>query len=327
MSHKPEIKVQFHPLYELVLSLTCYINSRFYKNSDLGLKWVKEVKKQLSPELLDELHSKAFLTAHDFYYPITYLRDWDAQLGMEEVIEQLCSISKEEIITYIRSLGINEGNVNLAGIKDFNGYIEKIIASQKYMHQVLIMWYEDYFSGLDQRILQALKDEASKQQLVTRQMLEANSTVQEIIEQVTGGLNMEGVEDTDLVLLTPQYHAKPINMYNRHPRCSSFAFPVDVTLERDPDKPSPELERMLQAISDNTRLRILKFLQDEPKSFTEIVHHTGLAKSTVHHHTVILRASGLIRVKIGARRGETFELRQDAINLLPQLLHAFFKDK
>jgi len=79
------------------------------------------------------------------------------------------------------------------------------------------------------------------------------------------------------------------------------------------------------ALSDESRLRILRFLASGSRDFTEIVRFSGLAKSTVHHHLVILRAAGLVRVLVrhSGDSAETYELRPYAIDTLGEQLRAF----
>jgi DNA-binding transcriptional ArsR family regulator len=50
-----------------------------------------------------------------------------------------------------------------------------------------------------------------------------------------------------------------------------------------------------KALADDKRLRILKLLAGSDMTLQQLSDAVGLAKSTAHHHTVILRSAGLIR--------------------------------
>ncbi len=55
------------------------------------------------------------------------------------------------------------------------------------------------------------------------------------------------------------------------------------------------LERVMKAASDGTRLRILNLLGPGPLCVCEIVEAVGLSQSTVSRHLAILRDAGLIQ--------------------------------
>lgn len=59
------------------------------------------------------------------------------------------------------------------------------------------------------------------------------------------------------------------------------------------------------------------------RSFTDVVRKTGLAKSTVHHHLVALRASGLVRVHHDAANAVGYSLRAGALDDLDARLTSF----
>jgi DNA-binding IclR family transcriptional regulator len=68
----------------------------------------------------------------------------------------------------------------------------------------------------------------------------------------------------------------------------------------------------------------LRFLATGPRSFTDVVQVMGLAKSTVHHHMVVLRAAGLVRVHHGGEKATTaYSLRPGAVDQLRDMLRAY----
>ena len=56
-----------------------------------------------------------------------------------------------------------------------------------------------------------------------------------------------------------------------------------------------------------------------------MVQFSGLAKSTVHHHLVVLRSAGLVRVHAyqGGGLTDTYSLRPHALDDLDRRLRAF----
>ncbi len=62
-----------------------------------------------------------------------------------------------------------------------------------------------------------------------------------------------------------------------------------------------QTERLLKAVADGTRLRILKMLEPGPLCVCQIVAALGLSQSTVSKHLSVLSAPGLIEDE---RRGK-----------------------
>jgi DNA-binding transcriptional ArsR family regulator len=127
------------------------------------------------------------------------------------------------------------------------------------------------------------------------------------------------------VLLVPQHHCRPINLYEHFKNMYVYGYPVDV-FPVEPGAPPQALTRLTAALADSSRLRILRFLAGAPRTFTEVRKETGLAKSTVHHHLVTLRAAGLIRVQDLADGSARYSLRPAALNLLGARLGAYIEE-
>jgi DNA-binding transcriptional ArsR family regulator len=74
--------------------------------------------------------------------------------------------------------------------------------------------------------------------------------------------------------------------------------------------------RLTRALSDETRLFILRLLTGKQLNFTEIVKEVGLSKSTIHYHLISLRAAGLVIVHTTGKSA-SYSLRLEALNGLP----------
>jgi DNA-binding transcriptional ArsR family regulator len=85
-----------------------------------------------------------------------------------------------------------------------------------------------------------------------------------------------------------------------------------------------------KALSDERRLRILRRLSEEEASLDDLVDLLGLSKSTVHHHMSVLRAAGLVRVRINgnhheAKETKTYTLRTQALDNAGAFLDSYVK--
>src|SRR5204862_3211157 len=86
---------------------------------------------------------------------------------------------------------------------------------------------------------------------------------------------------------------------------------ADESLGIDRTAPPVHLLRLHKALSDERRLRILRLLGERDMNLQELSDELGLAKSTTHHHTVVLRAAGLIRTSTTVEN--RYSLRREAL--------------
>ncbi len=60
-------------------------------------------------------------------------------------------------------------------------------------------------------------------------------------------------------------------------------------------KRAPQPARVFAALADETRLSIVRLLQEGPKHVDELVRALALAQSTVSHHLKVLKDAGLVQ--------------------------------
>jgi DNA-binding transcriptional ArsR family regulator len=301
------VEVDSAPAYELGMSLMAFLSREDQRILELGPGWVKHVREQLHPDLLAEL-AGSWDQHCVFQVPIDLLvwrcpadRDaagflrWFGALSAGALYEQLAPYVRPEDTATLQNLGALQ---------------------ERYM-RALTAWHEQYFRGIDPAILSGLDAEA----VARRQQLETMAPT-DVVETATCGVRLEPRPGLDTVLLVPQYHFRPWNSKSLWRGLRIMMYPADV-LPPVPGEPPVGILRQARALSDESRLRILHFVATGPRSFTEIVQHTGLAKSTVHHHTVVLRAAGLVRIHDSGDASTTYSLRHGAIDELGSRLHAF----
>jgi DNA-binding transcriptional ArsR family regulator len=186
--------------------------------------------------------------------------------------------------------------------------------------EILAAWDREYFSSVDPDILAGLQAEADAK----RKLIETMRPV-ELIELATEGLVFEPDNHIECVLLVPQYHHRPWIIYDRFGPIQLYSYSADV-VPRAPGEPSPGLLRVARALSDESRLRMLHYIAESPRTRNELARLTGLSRSTVHHHTVSLRAAGLIRVRDAGEKNSTYSLRPGAEDSIAARLRAFLGD-
>lgn len=104
-----------------------------------------------------------------------------------------------------------------------------------------------------------------------------------------------------------------------------LGYPVsDDILEADADAPPQWLVKLHKALGDDRRLRVLRTLAEGDASLAELADTVDIAKSTLHHHLMLLRSAGLVRVHVGDDK--RYSLREetlgDAASTLDHYIHA-----
>jgi len=308
------IKNDYSPVYELYISLKAFVESRRHALIDLGKDWAIKVRHGLEKDFLAKLgHIK-----HDLRFPIivpslvwktptTYRQDVGAYLNW------LSSLSANDVFSLYQASARAE---ILNRCPDFQQARDQMV-------EVLNLWYEQYYSSVEPELAPRLAEIAERQKTAAQ-----GANPEDFIEQLTFGLRMQPILTTRTVVLIPQYHYSPWNVYDLIHGSLIIYYPANIDTS-EPGKPSLSLLRLTRALSDENRLRIMRFLSEGQRSFTEVVRFSGLAKSTVHHHLVALRASGLVRILVAdGNPGNTdrFTLRPGVAEYVAEQLGGYLSE-
>jgi DNA-binding transcriptional ArsR family regulator len=151
---------------------------------------------------------------------------------------------------------------------------------------------ESFFREEEKRIAPAL-DGA----LRDAQRLSASRTAVDLLEELTQGLRLGHLLDRACLLLVPCYWCSPRIIHGALGEgCRVILFgarPADASLVPGDEVPA-SLILALNALSDTTRLNILRLLRDESLTQAEIARRLRLRASTISHHLKSLRIAGLI---------------------------------
>ena len=100
---------------------------------------------------------------------------------------------------------------------------------------------------------------------------------------------------------------------------------ADEALDIDPLAPPRRLIKTAAALGDELRLRILRVLQGEELSASEIAERMAVERTSLHHHLGILRSAGLVTIRDEGERGWRYALREDAIAGLGVEVESFLR--
>jgi DNA-binding transcriptional ArsR family regulator len=168
---------------------------------------------------------------------------------------------------------------------------------------VLAGWYEQVFPLIaPEDPTLAERDAEAKRELVK------SVPPEQVVERLAPGIQWAPGPQIDRVALFPAYSPRPWVYMSEHKRVKIFCYPI--TLDREQAAPGDpaELVRIYKALGDESRLKLLKRLQEGPISLTDAAREVGLAKSTTHHHLAILRQAGFVLIQEG---DDTYRLRPD----------------
>ena len=168
---------------------------------------------------------------------------------------------------------------------------------------VLTGWYEHVLPQLapaDATL--AERDAEAKRELVR------SVPPEQVVERLAPGIQWAPGPQIDRVVLFPAYSPRPWVYMSEYKRVKIFCYPISLDRERTAPGDPTELVRLYKALGDESRLKLLKRLQEGPISLADAAQLIGLAKSTTHHHLAILRQAGFVLIQEG---DDTYKLRPD----------------
>ncbi len=317
-----KVEVRWSPAHELLTSLGTYLNYPEQKLLDLGPSWRRRVREGLPSglrERLDGLGSgKGRRAAEDaagasrakatriILHLLVWVSppdldagqflDWAARVPVTELLESVTKDIGERV----------DVPVNLAALRD-----EGV--------ELLKGWHVGYFAGIGPEISDGLRRDAGEKAALALEM-----PAGELVERASCGVVLEATPGIHTVVLIPQYHSRPWNIFSDFGGKLLLNYPAEAWAPKG-GQPSTRLVRVTRALADESRLRILAFLGGGIRTFGAIAECLGLAKSTVHHHMVVLRAAGLVRVftRYGQYLGDRYALRREALQEIGPLVERF----
>jgi DNA-binding transcriptional ArsR family regulator len=183
---------------------------------------------------------------------------------------------------------------------------------------VLRRWYEEVFHELEPQALPILHRDADVKCELKRTVAPGR-----FIELATNGFEYIPEPFTRAVVLVPSFIMRPYVFEIDHHNVTIFCYPVaDESLVEDSSAPPQRLVRLYKALADERRLRMLKKLAIQGYSLQEMADEMGVAKTTLHHHFVILRSAGLVRLRTSDHR---YRLREEMLPDVSDLLEGYLK--
>jgi len=180
--------------------------------------------------------------------------------------------------------------------------------------EALHTYQESFFADEEKRIRPALRDALTRAQDMAGRM-----SLPDLLEELSQGLRFARLPAVTELVLAPSYWSTPFVFYGRASADREVllfgARPPDASLVPGETVPDALLQT-LKALSDPTRLRILRYLAEEPLTPAQLSRRLRLRAPTVTHHLKVLRRAGLVQVTLGegkGREGEPYAARLGAV--------------
>lgn len=227
--------------------------------------------------------------------------------------------SREDIQLFIQRFGMEDNKQTRQIFSTMN----EAWANRKEFGEKLLLglqaYIDTFFAEEEQRFLPVLQQELSY-----ARMRAGSRPLPAMLEELTAGVRYGDFEHLTDIVLAPTFWGSPF-MFSEHLTETKMIVLFGArpgTMSIIPGEVVPDgLLRGMKAMADPTRLRILRYLAQEPQTASELSKVLRLRPPTVTHHLTQLRLAGMVQVHLdpdGERkysaRYEGFEDTQDLLN-------------
>jgi DNA-binding transcriptional ArsR family regulator len=185
-------------------------------------------------------------------------------------------------------------------------------------------YYQEY-----QRQKRFELQQQQEQKLKAQEMAEQLDFPRLMVE-LSQGVRIAAMQDAEEVIFVPSYWTSPLVMYDRLVEQQWVvlfgARPAEVSLVPGEVVPDAMLQAM-KALSDPTRLLILRYLSDQPQTPSQLARKLRLRAPTVTHHLSALRLAGLVYISLDEGDEKRYTVREAAIEDTFDALHRFLAVK
>jgi len=167
--------------------------------------------------------------------------------------------------------------------------------------EALHAYQESFFADEEKRIRPALQDALARAQALAERL-----ALPDLVEELSKGLRFVKLPAVAELVLAPSYWCTPLMFMGKASAEREVwlfgARPPEASLV--PGEVVPDaLLQTLKALSDPTRLRILRYLSEEPLTPAQLSRRLRLRAPTVTHHLKVLRLAGLVQLRLGEGTG------------------------
>lgn len=341
----PRVIIEVSPAYELLLSICVAFDSEALDTRDLSDEWVGEVRERAGDDLVERIRSVAGEGCETFTHLAGLVHDTPAPRTVAGFLDHLRATDPLEILLHlvqfyardirrmtpasvIRAAVAGDAEARAEFLRTsypewpgWRDYLASVLerdpeSLKAEIIEILEAWAERVWNEESLTVMPIIERDAAE-----KRALQDTLTIEQFITTATNGVEFSPRPGIEWIVLTPSFVNRPLVTYNEFGDTLLIAYPVaDESVTAETDQPPLRLVRLSKALGDEKRLRILRALTDGEKSLVELAEMFGVAKTTMHHHLIVLRSAGLVSAVVGQKR---YRLRDEAVPDVGKLLSAY----
>jgi DNA-binding transcriptional ArsR family regulator len=314
--------------YEFLLSLDTLFRPKLH---GVPAPWAAGVRKRLSPQSQADLKS-FFAPPYGMfaYSPLHIVLEMDPPKDARHFLDYVEAIPDRKFSTRMHAplvadsplaqlirKGLEGREVSDAEIEEYRRGIGRVrilppptpaearrifsemadpAATKKRWLGVMREYYSVFFEEEEERLAPVLK-----RMLGEAQALSKTTTVSDLIERLSNGFTISEESELTRLVLVPSVWCHPFVVHTNLSQSEMLVawggHPPGYRLAPGESVPDQAL-LVLRALSDPTRLRLMRLLSIEPRSPQALANELKLSLPTVSHHMRELRLAGLVRLEI-----------------------------
>ncbi|MBN8211119.1 winged helix-turn-helix transcriptional regulator [Bacillus sp. NTK071] len=334
---KYKLELKSSLLWEAALGIAAITNESLIDTLDLSKEKRELIHQSLSKSMIEELE---YVQKHNTWKTILQLlhqKDFENLSSFNDYVrslsdEQLKNISipylgnEQEVLKRDLLNGsakalqeLQKRNHEHPFLPSYLEFITKVSCEELKSHLLVVMsgWYSAIIEP-DKTKLEAIlqRDMASKEKML------GSLEPEQFVEWATDGVKYLPEPSVYKVILIPHYIYRPWNVEADLEGVKVFYYAVSNESISSEDKfvPNKLLVQKYKALGDETRLRILKMIKEEPTSLQELTTELKLGKTTVHHHLKILKSARIV-----SQHSNKYSIEDSVLEHLPTELKIFLE--
>jgi DNA-binding transcriptional ArsR family regulator len=331
--------------YEMIQSLVIVLDERHHETYEIGERWVDEMRERAGADLLKRLRAVAFDDADAFTHLHGLVYDTPAPRDVPAFLAHLAETDASEIKLHlvqfysrdirretppsvIRAAVNGEADAIAEFLRTshpewepWTAYLRQVLAAdgdalKRDLVDALNDWANHVWKPEAPTILPVLERDAEAKRELLREL-----PIEQFVTTATNGVEFAPRPGVQRVVMIPSVVNRPVVSFAEIGETFLIVYPVaDESMNADGDAPPLRLVRLSKALGDEKRLRILRALADGEKTLMDLAEMFGVAKTTMHHHMIVLRSAGLVAVPVGGKR---YRLRHEAVPDVGALLSGY----
>ncbi|QHT45488.1 winged helix-turn-helix transcriptional regulator [Bacillus sp. SB49] len=329
-----EVEVKSSLLWEAALGIAAITNDSLLDTLEWKEKDRELILASFSSDMIDHL---SYVKEHNTWKTLLQLLHQGNFTQMSEFQSFIEGLSNEELKSYAvpylgrkyeaRKQELLEGSEealhvlqkelkNHPFLPGYLAFIMHVSGTQlkEHLGKVMEGWFETVIRPDKEKLSSILtRDHISKQKR-QKQM-----NAEQLVEWATDGVKYLPEPGVHKVILIPHYVYRPWNVEADLEGVKVFYYAAaNGSIYPEADVPNKQLVQRYKALGDETRLRVLKRLMEEPHSLQSLTTELGMGKTTIHHHLKLLKSARLVK-----QEGNVYEGNPEVIESMGTDMKAY----